>query len=298
MTTSTVSIPSLHSAAMLCYVQIGVWTARKLDKKQSQKTVSDANATAGAANVNKHLLANADELLKAVKRKGDEIRDYVHANTLPWDDAGNRILSNDMSLIVVGKLAELEEQFKAAVDEFVQEYPALRAIALQNLGEMGDESEYPQPDVVRSKFHCKVSFNPLPSGFGDIRVGMSEQQAKAWQAHFEGNVKSQVNGALRNAWDRLRESLSHYSDRLRLDESNEKTQKFRDSMVENMRQTVTLLTSLNIFGDPELQRITDKVRLEIASYEPAQLRNSVATAMVVKDNVDHLLAHINNLLGE
>lgn len=292
-----VSIPDLTSRAMLCYVQVRLWSARKLDKKQTLKAIEGAGATADAARVNKHLLANADDALKNIQRKANAIRDYIDANTLPWDDAGNRLLSNEQALVVVGKAKILQDEFTELVNEFVNQYPILRAQALHNLGDMANDEDYPQPDVVRSKFGVTISFNPLPSGFGDIRVGMSEQQASAWQRHFEGNVKRQMNAAIMSAWDRLRENLVKYSDRLKL-KDGEKAEIFRDSMVTNLRETCALLASLNVFGDPELDRVVAMVNREIAVYEPDQLRNSRATAEHVKGEVDAVLANLKTLFGE
>lgn len=288
---ATVSIPTLADAAALCYVRVSIWSARKLDKKQTQKSLTSAGATNDGGRFNKHLLANADAALKEVQRKGNQIRDYVEANTLPWDDAGNRLISNVQMLTTVGDLARLQGEFNDAVDAFVAEYPVLRAQAIANLGTMGDDSDYPQPDVVRSKFSVKVSYNPLPVGFGDIRQGMTQQQAQAWQAHFEGNVKAQVNGALSNAWGRLRESLERYSDRLqpRDGDDADKMKIFKDTMVEGLRDTLTLLNGLNVFGDANLSQICAEVSSRVASIDAGVLRSSPATAVSVKMDVDEIL---------
>jgi len=288
---ATVSIPTLADAAALCYVRVSIWSARKLDKKQTQKSLTSAGATNDGGRFNKHLLAKADAALKEVQRKGNQIRDYVEANTLPWDDAGNRLISNVQMLTTVGDLARLQGEFNDAVDAFVAEYPVLRAQAIANLGTMGDDSDYPQPDVVRSKFSVKVSYNPLPVGFGDIRQGMTQQQAQAWQAHFEGNVKAQVNGALSNAWGRLRESLERYSDRLqpRDGDDADKMKIFKDTMVEGLRDTLTLLNGLNVFGDANLTQICADVRARVASIDAGALRSSPATAVSVKMDVDEIL---------
>jgi len=292
-----VSIPTLADSAMLCYLRVAVWSARKLDKKQTAKVTEDAGATTDAARVSKHLLANADSLLKDVQRKASELRDYLDSNTLPWNDAGQRILSNDKALTFVGPFENKKKEFDELVDKFIAAYPALREQALMNLGDMANSDEYPPPDVVRSKFAVKLSFDPLPVGFGDIRTGMSEQQAKAWQNHFEGNVKQQIHEALTNAWTRLREDLEKYSDRLKIKDGSEKTEIFRDTMVTNLRDTCALLSSLNVFGDENLQRITQKVSLEIANFEPDTLRTTPACARHVKSEVDALLESMKGLMG-
>lgn len=295
---ANVSIPTLHDGAMLVYVQLRVWSARKLDRKQTAKTVVGAKATGDSARVNKHLLASADSKLKDVQRVANRIRAFIETKTLPWDDAGNRIISNAQALVLVGEADRLRQEFNDAVDSFVEEYPVLRAQALVNLGEMANDDDYPQPDQVRAKFGVKLSFNPLPTGFNDFRTGMSEAQARAWQSHFEANVQSQVSGALANAWERLRENLQHYSDRLKLkDDGSGKTEIFRDTMVTNLRETVDLLDSLNVFNDPQLRATTALVRKEISVHDPAALRENVGAAMLVKQQADDVLRNINALLG-
>jgi hypothetical protein len=295
---TNVTIPNIADACMLAYCSISVWSARKLDKKQTQKTITAAGATNDAARVNKHLLANADAALKEVQRKANQIRDYIDTNTVPWDDAGNRLLPNARALVVVGKLRDLEVEFDKTVDDFVAQYPVLRAQAVANLGDMGEDSDYPQPDVVRSKFSIKVSFSPVPKDFGDVRVGMSEKAAVAWQQHYEGNVQRQVGDALRAAWGRLRESLERYSDRLQLDEEKGKTKVFRDTMVSQLRETVDLLASLNVFGDATLERLTREVRERIAGFDAEVLRSNVGVAMSVKQSTDEILSKLHSTLGQ
>ena len=292
-----VTIPTIADSAMLVYVQVRMWSARKLDKKQTAKTIEEANATRDAARVNKHLLANADSKLKEVQRKANEIRDFLDTNTLPWDKAGNRIISNAHALIAVGKLENLRKDFEELADDFVADYPALREQAIANLGDMGEHGDYPAAGIVRAKFGVKIEFSPVPTNFGDVRVGMSQQQAQAWQAHFEDNVKSQVADSLKAAWARLREDLEKYSDRLTRDPGDDKGRIFRDTMVTNLRETCALLSSLNIFGDEELAKITSKVSLEIAKYEPDVLRTNVGAATQVKAEVDDLLKQMQGLFG-
>lgn len=289
-----VSIPTLADSAALCYVRVSIWSARKLDKKQTQKSLTAAGATNDGGRFNKHLLANADAALKEVARKGNQIRDYVEANTLPWDDAGNRLISNVQMLSTVGDLANLQQEFNDAVDAFVAEYPVLRAEAIHNLGDMGNEDDYPQPDVVRGKFSVSVSYSPLPVGFGDIRQGMTQSQAQAWQSHFEGNVKAQVNGALASAWERLKESLERYSDRLqpRDGDNADKMRIFKDTMVEGLRDTLTLLEGINVFGDADLIKTCADVRASVAHIDAGQLRSSPAIAVTVKSEVDEILARM------
>lgn len=291
------AIPSLSDSAMLIYVRVGVWSARKLDKKQTGKTIKDAGATNDAARVNKHLLANADAKLREVQRAGNAIREYVEANTLPWDDAGNRIISNDRALIVVGELENLRKAFDAAADAFIAEYPALREEAMRNLGDMADPQDYPSPAEARAKFSARFTFSPVAVSFGDERTGMSEAQVAAWQRHHESNVKQQLQTAFESAVAMMRDALEKYHARLELrGADNDKVGIFRDTMVDQLRHAVAMLKTMNIFNDPRLTQLANEVDADIACHSAATLRVPTM-AVAVRQEVSDMLAKMTDLFG-
>ena len=83
---------NLDSVALLCEFNCSTWTARKLDRKKSDDVVTGAGAKAkGAARVNKDLLAGRPELAEIAALVAT-VREYVHANTTPWSDNGQRML--------------------------------------------------------------------------------------------------------------------------------------------------------------------------------------------------------------
>lgn len=292
-------ITAIHDRAMLAYLRIGSWSARKLDTKATKKVTGDAKATTDAARVNKHLLAAADEKLRAIQKIGGEARRYLDDNTLPWDDAGNRLLPNEKALQVVGELTAYEQRYKAAVDDFVTSYPELREQALVNLGDLANEDDYPKPEHVRDKFSFRLSFSPVPTGFSDVRTGLQPQQVEALKRHYEACANRQVGEALTAAYKRLQENLSHYSARLKeKDDGSGKMQIFRDSMVENLRETCAMLKTMNVFDDPDLDRLRQRVERDIAGFDPDQLRDSDILARSVKSEVDVVLEHMKQLLGE
>lgn len=292
-------IPTLRDSAALVNVSLSVWSARKLDSKQTAKAIKAAGATDDGGRFNKHLLASADESLRLVARKAKAIRTFIEDNSMPWDNAGNRIVSNHRMLTMVGELDALEKDFYAAVDAFVDEYPILRAQALSNLGDMANAEDYPVPSAVRAKFSMQVEFQPIPQNFNDVRMGMTPEQCAAFQKHFEDNVSRQVASSVRKAWERLRENLQRYSTNLDLrDDDSGKMKVFRDSMVEQLRDTIALLRDLGQFGDPELEKIVQKVEQDVTRFDAGQLRASPATSVGVKAQVDAILKNMQVYLGD
>lgn len=290
-------LPSLHDRAMLAYITVSCWSARKLDRKATSKVTKDNSATADAGRFNKHLLASADESLRALTKLGGQARRYLEANSLPWDDAGNRLLSNEKMIEVVTELTNLERQFDDLADKFTEEYPVLRAQALANLGDLANDEDYPQPDIVRQKFAMRMSLSPLPEGFGDARTGLQPQQVQALQTHFEARMRTQFNVALESAWRRLLENVTHFADRLTPDDEG-KRKIFRDSMVTNARETCALLRTLNVFDEPTLDAVRMEVENHICLFDAEQLRDNDQLAKTVHGKAVDLAARMKAILGE
>lgn len=294
---TTINIPSLHDRAMLCYISVSCWSARKLDRKASGKVTSEAGASDDAARVNKHLLASADTTLKELTKLGAKARRYLEENSLPWDDAGNRLLSNEKAIEVVTEITNMEKEFSTLADAFTNDYPVLRAQALDNLGDLANSDEYPQPDIVREKFSMRVSMSPLPTGFGDARTGLMPQQVAALQAHFEAGVRKQFNVALEASWRRLLANVESISERLTPGDDG-KRKIYRDSLIENARETCQLLRTLNVFDEPSLEAVRAEVENQLCVFDADQLRDNDALSTNVKAAADDILARMKEMLGE
>lgn len=294
----SVNIPMIQERAMLAYITASVWSARKLDRKATGEVTRRAKATTDAARVNKHLLANADTKLKAIQKIGADARRYLEANSLPWDDAGNRMLSNEKALEVVGTLNAMKTEFSEAVDAFVVEYPMLRAQALVALGDMADSEDYPQPDAVRHKFRLDLSLTPIPTGFGDIREGLQAAQIDALKRSYEARFRMQHHVAMNDAWGRLRDSVEKIAERLdnSADPANRKV--FRNSLFQNARDTCKLLKGLNVFDDAALNQTMHEVEQYLCNADADVVREQPAVADTIKFQADAILANMKALLGE
>lgn len=276
--------------AMLAYVSITGWSATKFDKKASGKVTSDAGAIADSARVNKKLLAGADAKLSAVRKHAADARRYLDTHTLPWDDAGNRLLPNHKAMDVIATLAEMQQQYSEMVDDFVSEYPVLRAQALHALGDLADHSDYPPPDRIAEKFVFRASYTPIPGGFSDdVRYGLTDAERDALHKFGEARAKQAVNRAIGAAYGRLLETVQHMHDRLKPGDDG-KYPVFRDSTVTNVRDTVEMLKDLNVFGDPDLEDMRQRVLNECCVHQPDTLRQFTT----VRDNVAEAAQRLTN----
>lgn len=289
-------VKTLHDTSMLAYVSVCTWSARKLDRRATQRLTETEGADGEAARVNKYLLVNADSQLKVIQRIARKARDVLMNRSLPWDDAGNRLVSNADTFRLLGELNQVEQEFEQAVEAFITEYPQLREIALQGLGDMAQPEDYPPVEVVRQKFAIRSSLQPLPAGFSDSRVGLSPEQQTALQRHYEAQSAERYELALLSAWERLRDNVERFVDRLDLDEEG-KPKVFQATMVTNLRETMALLKNLNVFNSPELERMRYQIEDTLCRHDPETLRNSTTAAEAARQSATALVERLNALLG-
>jgi hypothetical protein len=288
-------VKTLHDTSMLAYVSVRVWSARKLDRRASKRLTDEAGANTDAARVNKYLLASADTQLRDIQKIARRARDILNDNSLPWDDAGNRLVANGTSFKLLAQLYEVENEFAAAVDAFCIAYPQLRDLARKALGDMASDEDYPPVEVVRDKFAIRSSLTPLPAGFSDVRVGLSPEEQDALRRHYEAEAATRFEEAMISAWTRLRDNVARYVDRLQVD-ADGKPRVFTASMVTQLRDTMALLGELNVFDNPALGRLKFQIEEALCKHDPEALRTSTSLAASTQASAASILQQLNAML--
>ena len=263
---------SLASRAMLCSLSICQWSARKHDPEASEEIAARHGAQSNAGRYNKVLLP--PQALADVKRIAGEARREHYFMTLPWDDAGYRVLPAAAYLDHTAKLREYSQQFATAADAFGDTFEQLVRESRDRLGGLFRPEDYPSASEIREKFSFETKVMPLPDAH-DFRVSLGEEETKRIQRQITTTVEASLTVASRELWQRLYEAVSHMSERLsayRVSDGGIE-HPFRDTVVTNLVRLVEVLPKLNVTGDPELERMAEQVRRSLL-VDPKELRNS------------------------
>ena len=290
---------SIQNASMLIDLNISTWTGRKLDKRVSEEIDHAKGTKVKAGNYNKQLLAGADKLAEVQKIVG-QIRTWHYEQTLPWSDGGSRLLPMKNFFDYKNTLASLEQEFEAAVRDFLQEYPQLVSNSAFALGALFDRGEYPDVEDIQHKFKFRYAFMPLPEA-GDFRVDCGDSVKQELEAQYKEFYDNKLKEAMTDMWNRLHETLTHMSDKLSNSEQPRKlkngeevhTKIFRDSMVENAVELCGLLTKLNVSNDTQLELARQKLEKAIHGVDAKTLRDSDEVRLSVKKQVDDILSAFN-----
>jgi hypothetical protein len=284
---STDNSISIASSAMLVELSISTWTARKLDKKVSTQVDLDNGAKTKVVNANKNLMAGTGVLDTIVKYAANA-RAWHLSQTLPWTDNGSRLLPMSNFMDYKKQLGELEANYEALVDKFIIAYPNLVSAAAFQLGTLFDRNEYPDENSLKKKFKFTYSFFPVPTA-GDFRIDINEEAKAEIMANCNSAYQDRLNNAMREAWSRLHDCLSRMSERL-TDNADGSRKIFRDSLVENGVELVTMLKHLNITQDPKLELARRELQVAIGAHDLDSLRDNSNAREAVKMRVDSILS--------
>ena len=284
----------IDTCAMLVQFSSSVWTARKLDKVATEEVIADKHAgNKGAARVNKHLLAGRSEL-EIITSCVSRARVYVYANTLPWSDNGDRLLSTARFMAFNSRMQEFDEEFWRLVEEFKLVYPTLMTAQAMALGGMYNRNDFPMLSELEHKFAFAYNYMPVPTQ-GDFRVDVGNEAHKLLQEKMEKVGSQRIELAMGDIRERLHNHLKRMSDRLTTDtvDGEEKKRRFHDTVIEGALDLCDLAKGggqgLNLTDDPELENVRKALESALVGVTAEDVRKNTAVREGLKKDVDAIL---------
>jgi len=288
------STNALAMKAVLASVTIRRWTGRRLDRQVTDEVNQANGAEADAGRYNKLLIAKvAFEEVTAIVRAA---RTAHYVMTLPWQDEGSRILPAELIPDFQKRFQTFRIDFEKAADEFTKKYPSYMTTAKKRLGRMFKEEDYPQPKSVRGLFDFKTICRPCPTS-DDFRIKIAKEHETDLKTTLEAEMKEALQNAMRDPVDRITEVVGKLSERLRNYTPGEKKGVFRDSLVENIQELVTILPAFNLTGDAKMTALTDRIAKELCKNEAQTLRDDEKVRKAVVKSADAILKQAESLFA-
>jgi hypothetical protein len=259
--TPEVHAPSISSSAMLVELGISTWTAKKKDKGATAELLTQKNAARSAGNFNKNLLADCEELA-AIQKFASNVRTAHYHMTMPWSDSGLRALPTAKYFDYHQAMTALQGEFYSLVEKFLSKYEWEVMQVHAKLGDLFDRDEYPTVETVRGKFNFRLSYIPVPDA-GDWRIDLETEAAASLKEQYETFYAAQMEGAMRDIWQRLYEHLDRFIRQLGEDAEGRKG-KLYDSTIENVRHFAEMMEHVNYTNDPNLQLAQRRLTAHLA----------------------------------
>jgi len=272
---------SLKEQVMVVNLSISQWTARKFDAKVSREVETQYQAN-DAGRYNKLLIAA--ENLKAIQKIAGSIRTYHYFNTLPWGDNGDRILPTANYFQYVTEMGRMKREFETQVIEFIGQYPALKADAVNRLKNMFNEADYPSPGAIQDKFNVRFSFMPVTDA-EDLRVNISDDEINRIRGEIQGEITGRVQNSITELIVRVKDAVSHMAESL-----GDQNKIFRDSLVGNVCSLIEVVPLLNFTNDSHVNDLVNMIRP--LCVNPEDLRNNAEFRKEIAERAATVLALI------
>ena len=296
-------VPTIASSAVLVSLNISVWTGRKLDKQVSAEIDNDKNTRVRAGNYHKNLMAGVKEL-DDITKFAAETRNWFAYNTLPWGNEGTKIKDVGSLYEFTPELASRQDTFWAFVEAFCATYYTAVQAAQFKLGALFNADEYPPVEEIKAKFGFKYVFYPVPEA-GDFRIDIGNDGLRELQAQFNTAKNEAIHTAMRSLWDATRDDLERLSNQLRVELTGdverlgkhvfpvERKGKLYQSTLDSALARCDMMKSMNLTGDPEMERVRKELRMLLSGVDLVELRKDSAVRLSVKSEIDDLLGKFN-----
>jgi len=286
----------LQKKAMLVQFSAAVYSGRKKDKNAAASVSKEFGNEIQLGNYIKQSIPA--EHLKGIQSAVNEFRIFLYTHTLPWSHKGELLLSTDLYEKIMEKEREIKIQFESLVSVFLENYESYQNEARSRLNGLYNPADYPCISKIQKKFSWDINFSPVPAG-NDLKVDLAEEDIKKISADIESKNDIALKKAMDSIWQRIFDSVKHLSEKMkesRTDKNgNDVSPIFKDTIIENIQELVSLLPSLNITNDPALEQARRDLESDLAGVDPEILRESKETRKEIADKADQILNNIGQL---
>lgn len=285
-------VVSLATSCVLVHPEVNVWTATRQDNEISEEVTTAKKADRDSGKFVKHLLAKNPEHRRVLNYR-QTVYNWMQRRTYDW--AGSqRILPAVQLTQFMKEFREHEKTFNDLVQDFIKAYPHIVANMAFVQGDMFKREEYPSVNEVFSKFSIRLYTAEVP--VGDFRCQIAHDLAADLQTHYERQAKSLVENITNRQKEQLVEvmqSISHCCETETVVENGEikiKRRKLYDTTLQRAIELCDTFAKFNLDNDGQLDEVRTRLKKILDGVTIEQLRNHDTTRVVVKEEVDDILA--------
>lgn len=284
----------LSQKAVLASLNIAGWTSRRLDKRVTKETNSRHGAADDAGRYNKLLIAKtATEPLTTISSRA---RADFYEMSQPWLDTGARVLPSALYVDFSTKMRKHKDDYAAAAERFVAEYPDYILEAKKRLNGMFNPSDYPDQRKVRKLFDMDVKILPCPDA-ADFRVDIADEHADDIRSDIEARMQDALKVAMREPYQRIIDTVGHMAERLKAYTPGKRDGVFHASLVDNVRSLVRLLPAFNLTNDPNLTAIAETMSRDLCGFEAQELRDNEKARKRVRKAAEAIVADVSDFMA-
>ncbi len=266
-------------------------TRKSLTPQQKAQAAESFGAEGEFLSAGKKLLDTRHPRFKAVSSVRSRTGAYWRAMSLPFPEAGIRLIRQDAIDAFNQQLTEFNAELNEAVAQLDEQYVSLKAAARERLGSLYNENDYPVS--LSGLFDVTWDFPSVepPSYLRQLNPELYEQEARRVASRFDQAVQLAEQAFV----EELGRLVSHLTERLVGDDDG-RPKIFRDSAVGNLNDFFERFRALNVRSNDQLDDLVVRCQQVVAGVEPQELRDSQRLRQEVASQLSTVQSVLDGLL--
>jgi hypothetical protein len=251
---------------------------------------------------------NKTTMLKEFTKEIQSVCDLIHPTfnkyTQPWKEGGWRILNVNNYSKLEQDIRALNENLGKALDRFIPLYDHYKEESMLKLGGMSTNIDYPSAEYVRSRFSIEVSYDPITTS-GDFRIEIGQDEVEQIKKVCDERNNRSLKVAMEDAWNRVVTAIEKIYNSFSAEEyewTNKageivmRKPRIFQSNIDNIRELIDLLPSLNITNDPNLNNIKRELEDKFLEINVEDIKDDDVLRKSKAKEAEDLLNNIKTLL--
>lgn len=255
------------TAVRLSFVWFGVRKTLSLEQRAVAAHAFDAERDFLSAG--KKLIDTRHPKFKAVSSIRSQAIAFWRGISLPYPEPGIRLVKQTDLEQIEQTLQAYRRELIDAVGQLNADFPEIRRLARERLGELYNETDYPVSLVGEFEINWEYPSVEPPNYLSELSPEIYRQQCERVQARFDEAVTLAEQAFI----EELARLVSHLTERLGGNEDG-RPKVFRDSAIDNLNDFFERFRHLNVGSCEELDRLVLRAQQVIGRVAPEAIRSN------------------------
>jgi len=282
--------PSQRLRNAMAAVRVAIsWLGVRKTLTPEQKTIAadSFGAEGNFLSAGKKLLDTTHPAFKAVTAVRGRIVSLWKSMSLPYPEAGIRLIRQDDIGTFNAKMESLKGELAEAVQGLDEHYCELKSAARNRLGSLYNPDDYPAG--LTGLFQVSWDFPSVepPNYLQELNPELYRQECERVAARFDEAVRLAEQAFI----EELQQLVTHLTERL-AGQTDGKPKVFRDSAVHNLTEFFQRFQQLNVRSNDDLDQLVNQCQSIVRGVEPQSLRDNQG----LRQGVAAQLSQVENVL--
>ena len=281
--TEDINHKDLFQRACLIQISSSIWMGSRMLEQGLMEKIGQSDWLKG-----RKFLVNP-ELLGPIKTSVHQARNTVQKHTLPFPITSLYLIPKESLGIVDEALEGFRERFWKKVNDFVDQYDLAREEARTVLGDLFNDTDYPEDISTKFKFEWRFLTLDLPKKSKILTPEIYQREKEKFEAMME-ETRQMATEALAGE---LGEIVTQMVERLN---GNGKGKSINSAMLNKIRDFFDAFETKNLFDDEKLNEVVAQAHSVIDGVSPygikynEVMRKRITDAMGgIKETVDNVI---------